>query len=475
MKHFILLLFIGFSAPFLNAQSDVDISIQLLTPDLIGKVILDQDEFIEWVKLINEDIRTTCANVKGNKDVLVTVTIHSNKDATITTFSNPKVQTSIMNGLQTKLDAHTSPRSKFNEYCFLVSAKINKGAPPEGNQFPAQFLPYEQKMEAFRNLSLYEKQQDIQLWMKTDILPLLAYYETNVDSVYAGVLSLGNLVNEGEFLQESTEHITDENPDYWRATMEMSKGNQLIPFTKACMFIANGEFDKARRILDVIRFFYDDTTLPAKLDEQISDKLDLYTSELEAEINKGIAYHDAGKYDDAIKLYDNLLKEHPNSAWLNYERYFSQSAKEGMDIEGDLWKIAKQKVYACDPMYPFNAQAKTGKEGYELYRRQEIKELFTKKEELRSDFAKYADIALDLKCYGFAAQVYWLTLSHLKAEDYNDRDLLAHFLYCIDQLGDKETIDNFKDDYTEKFAEIEAERKELMEDNFMYKALKKDD
>lgn len=472
MKHLYLLLFLSFSSSFSKAQSEVTLSIELLTPDLIGKVILDQNALIEWVKLINEDVKTECAKINGNKDVLVMVTIHSDKDATITTFSNPQVENAIMSDIQAKIAAHTSPRSKFNEYSFLVIAKINEGV---GKPLPAEFLPYQQKIAAFEKLSLYEKQQDIQLWIKTDILPLLAHYETNVDSVYKGVLSIGNLVNEGNYLQETIDHLTDENPDYWRATMEMSKGNQLIPFTKACMLLANGEFDKARRLLDLIRYFYNETTLPAKLDDQIADKLDRYTKELGDEINIGIGFHDAGKYDEAIKQYENLLKDHPNSAWLNYELYFSKAAAAGtMDLDLNEWNVAKKIIYACDPMYPINAQAKTAKEGYEFYRRMQINELFSSNEELRSDIVKYADIALDLECYGFAAQIYWLALSHLKAEDYDDRDMLAHFLYCIDKLGDKETIANFKDDYSKKFRKIEAERLDLMENNAMYKALKKE-
>ena len=63
--------------------------------------------------------------------------------------------------------------------------------------------------------------------MRKDILPVLAHFETNVDSAYAGVLSVGNTVKEGDFLQQATETVTDDNSDYWRATMEMSKGNQL--------------------------------------------------------------------------------------------------------------------------------------------------------------------------------------------------------------------------------------------------------
>lgn len=475
MKHLLFFLLITVSASFGHSQSEVSVQVELLTPDLIGEVVLEQAPFIKWVKSIHDDLEAQCAEMSGDKDVVVILTVHSNKDASIDVHTRPKVKNSVLNVLKKKISAHPSPRTKFNEYSLLISCQVNKGQ-SEGDFTPALVLPYDKKMAEFEALSLSRKYAEIQYWMRADILPLLAHFETNVDSAFAGVLSVGNLVKEGEFLQQATETITDDNPNYWRATMEMSKGNQLIPFTKACMFLANGEFDKAKRLLYVIRFFNDDSTIPAKLNGEISDKLNLYFTELGEEIEKGIALHDAQKYDDAIKHYKKLHKDFPNSAWLNYEIYFSESAKstEGM-IDKENWKKAQETIYACDPMYPINAQATSGKEGYLLFRRQEINGLFSSKEKLRGDFARYADIALDLKNYGFAAQLYWLTLSHLKQEDYDNRDLMAHYLYCLDKLGDKETIQNFKDDYSDKFVEIEKERDELMRNSFMYKAFEKDE
>lgn len=476
MKHLFSLLFISLSTSFLNAQSEVEIQIELLTPTLIGEVIIEQDGLVEWVQIINEDIKTECAKVNGNKDLVVSITFHSDKDATVEFFSLPKIKPSIIKGLQEKIASRKFPRTEFNEYSLLIVGKINEGSQSEGDFTPALVLPYDRKINAFKKLTLVDKQRDIVYWMRKDILPILARLETNVDTAYTGVLSVGNTVKEGNFLQEATETVTDKNSDYWRATMEMSRGNQLIPFTKACMFIANGEFDKAQRLLYVLRFFYEKTTLPSKLDQEISDKLNLYMNELGEEIEKGIDLHDAAKYKDAIKLYKKLLKEFPKSAWLNYELYFSTAAASGdLNVEGGEWKNAKKIIYDCDPMYPLNAQAKSGKEGYRLFRRQEINGLFSSKDELRSDFIKYADIALDLENYGFAAQIYWLALSHLAEEDYDGRDLLAYYLYCLDKLGDTETIDNFKDDYTVKFTKIEAERLDLMRNSIMFKAFAKEE
>jgi tetratricopeptide (TPR) repeat protein len=256
--------------------------------------------------------------------------------------------------------------------------------------------------------------------------------------------------------------------------MEMSPGNQLIPFTKACLLIANGEFDKAKQVLFLIKFFSEDATLPEAYRKELGTKLDLLSQGLADAINKGIALHDKGEYRDAVAHYEELLKSFPKSAWLNYEYFYSKT--EGMKNQEESlkeWSKWKPVIYACDPMYHMNVQAQSGKEGYLLFRRQEGNSLFQSKENLKKDFVQYADIAFDLENYGLAAQMYWLMVTHFSEDEYGKRNILAYYLYCLDQLGEKETVKNFKGDFPKEFSKITSERKKIMEKSSIYKAFEK--
>ena len=51
-------------------------------------------------------------------------------------------------------------------------------------------------------------------------------------------------------------------------------------------------------------------------------------------------------------------------------------------------------------------RASNGQEAYLLFRRQEINNLFEKKENLLKDVFEYADIASDLGVHDFAAQLF---------------------------------------------------------------------
>lgn len=332
---------------------------------------------------------------------------------------------------------------------------------------------------AFKKADLAGKRADIQAWAKDEILPIIAHYTSNVDAKFEGVINVGKMLKDKDVLNKSIEELTDKNPDYWRATMEMNLGNQLIPFTKVALLMAKGEFDRARNLLNIIGFFYDKKSLPSVYHRALQGKLQAMYNELSKLVNEGIKLHDAQKYKEAVKHYNEVAEQFPNSAWLNYEIYFSTAFpmkdKKNKEDQDKVWQKWKKIIYTNDPMYHMDVRANSGKEGYLLYQRQRTNDLFRENEKFKSDFVAYADIALDLENYALAAQAYWLILSSLPKESYKNRNILAHYLYCLDKLGNKETIKIFKGDFKKEFKKIKEERISLMKKSTIYNSFKNKD
>jgi tetratricopeptide (TPR) repeat protein len=475
MKIFLIIASLSICSMVSFGQSKVDMQIQLLTPDLIGEVTLAKEPFFEWIKKVKSEVEEHLKKENGDKEILVLITLHKEQQASISIGSRPKQDKSSTEELLGKIKKLTSPRTKIVDYSLAIIAQVNNGCSDKDMAFiPKVIFPNEQGLAEFEKLDLANKKISLQNFMTNEVIPVAAAYETTVDAKFGGVRNIGAIMQKGKSGFADVNKVTCNNPDYWRATMEMSKGNQLIPFSKVCMHIAMGEFDAAKNLFSILNFFSEQSSLPAKYYDEISSKLEIIDSELGTEINKGIALHDKGNFNEAMALYENLLKTFPKSAWLNYELYFSRTAGiKDMDEIDREWNKSKKVIYQCDPLYPINVRAKTGKEGYLLFRRQELKTLFKSKENYRKDFVKYADIALELEDYGSAAQLYWLILTYFSKDDYNDRDMLSYYLYCLDKLGDKETIKNFKDDFLNKFKKVEKEQKKIMEESSIYKSFAK--
>ncbi len=476
MKKSVIIIFLCICSVAIFSQSNVELQFQFITPDQIAEVTLDTATFFDWIKKVYDEVENHLKNEKGDKQVIVLITLHKNKEATIDIGARPELDKLSIQALSANISKHESPRTKITDYSFAIIAKLNDGCNQDIDVIPNIVSPKYRELTEYKELDLSGKKAALQNWVQNEVIPILVYYETTVDPKFEGVLSVGRILEQEKYVNSEVEKLTETNPGYWRATMEMSLDNQLIPFTKICMYIAKGEFDKATRLLPVISFFYNESTLPAIFHDEISAKLDILREELSLAINEGIALHDKGKYKEAVAHYENLLKIFPESAWLNYELYYSKTAqmKDADEIDNE-WNKSKEIIYACDPLYYMNVRAKSGKEGYLLFRRREINMLFNSKENLKADFVKYADIALDLENYGFAAQLYWLIVGNFSEEDYDNRNILAHYLYCLDKLGDKESIKNFAGDFPTEFGNIEKERREIMEGSPLYNAFEKKD
>ncbi len=460
-------------AYFSFSQSTVEVQLQLLTPDVIGQPTIEVDSLSVWIGKVKSEIEAHFSDEKGGKQVLVVASIHRDKNPTMEVCSRPKIDNTVGDALLERIARIPAPRTRITDYSFIFIANINGGCEEDIEFTPALLYPEQRDLTAFKELSLIEKKATLQSWIQTDVIPLLVHYYIIVDAQFDGVLQFGKMVEKGEYLSKDVEQLTDLNPNYWRAIMEMEIANQLVPFTKVCLYIAKGEFDKAKRMIVLVDFFSDNSTLPAALHNAVSSRLEMLDRELENSINKGIAMHDKGKYNDAVNHYQKLLVDFPNSAWLNYERYFSGTAEMHIDSTEVEWNKWKGIIFRCDPMYHMNVRAKTGKEAYLLFRRQKINTLFQNADNTKQDLLEYADIAFDLENYAFAGQLYWFIFTGLQEKDYDNRNILAHFLYCIDKLGSGEYLVNFNGDFPAEFEKIEAERLKLMEKDGIYKSFAK--
>lgn len=474
MKLILLWLAMGGMASATDTESQFDMEIQLLTHDLLGKVTLDLDALMQWLKPKNEAIQRHMEALDGKHEALVLVTLHHDTAATITIGTADEQEGELIAAIDKIVRADAAPKTKLVDYSFYIRARVGGAKKTElVDLHPTITLPEDERRKRFMSLSLVEKRQHLQQWLSEEVLPVVAAYEVNVEERFEGVRAVGQIVVEKQYLDRDINELTDNNPLYWRAIMEMEQGNQLITFTKACMHLVRGELDLGERYLTISRFFSKPETLASHSMAPLREMLSSISDELNAEIEKGIELHDHGRYTEAISHYQKWLKYFPNSAFLNYEYYVSKrEAEGGKEGFGALWKKHRPLVYSSDPMYPVDVSASSGEEGYRVFRRMKVKEMFRERDKFRGDLIEYADIALDLENYSISGHMYWMILSHLSAEDYRGRDMVAHYLYSINKLGIHGMEENFVGDFPSEFQAIEQERREIMEGSDIYNRFK---
>lgn len=481
------LLLIGVN-PALTAEADqpkvVDASLVIMTPMGIASIaVLDEqaparDPVIAWIKPVFEVVEARFAEDKGRRTIVVQVTLHPDRAAEVDVAGRPALTDAEVAAILKVADAARLPRSRLADCALRIVAKVNGGDPHEDRPLvPPLVTPNERKFAEFRAASLPAQLTILRRWARAEALPLLAQMATEADPKFVGVRNLGKTLKglkpKGPI---DVKALTDQDPDYWRAMLEMARGNPLVPAVRVVLHVARGEIDAARRIARTLAPFDQHQSGPSALLAEFQAMADLFAREVEARIRKGIALHDAGKFGEALDVYDGLLKDYPRSAWAHYERYQTLQtralqAKDPTARDLPDWDAARKAILEADPFYGSMARATNQDELYDLMLRKETEELFKDKSRGVQDILRYADIAVDLGHPGFAALIYWDLLTNVNPAAYENRDLIEDVLYCFEKLGAKEIKQNFKGDHAAAFARIDAERAKRRKESLATKAL----
>jgi hypothetical protein len=456
----------------LFAQTEPVITVSLLANDKIADVNIDQDKYIKRVGELLDLMKKEFKGIPQDQKIAVLVVSHKVGKPTIEFYSKPKIIADKEQHFLKEVNSMNFENTKLVDFPILLNVNVKDGI--VNNEFKEIILPVEKTKKEYENASLKRKYELNKIWATNEVLPVLSAYQTIVDDKFLGVKSFGTLISKTNFSEsQNTSILTSKNADYWRANLEMEIGNQLIPATKIFTHISRGEFDYAMKYLEIVRMFSDPKSTTDIYLNELNWRLRVFNQQLSSDIGKGISEHDKGNYQKAISTYNNILLDYPNSAWALYEIYYSQNT---LDVKNDKmktedrtsWDNSKIKIYQCNPLYNMDVRANNAKEGYLLFRRQEISELFKSKDEKLNDIYKYADISMDLEIYDFAAQLFWYSFTFSK----DNNKALNRFLYCLEKLGVSNLKQNFKGDFTKEFEKIEIDKTKEMKKSAMYKSFK---
>ena len=455
------------------AQADVKLEVEYFTDSMVTVATLDTNYLYPWNKRVLASVKAFLALEKGNHDVMILVTMPKGKPAFVEVSSRPQLNKETTDHLIRRLEALSRPpRSELTEYAYLITATVGKGCEnPQLKFLPKVALPEEKVRAKFEAADLVGKIDLFQNWVIEDVIPVLAFYEDSLRSELKGVNAIGKILKTKAFNDKSAEELTIANPEYWRATMEIGSGNGLVILSKISIHIAKGEFDLAKRYLDVAQAFPEQNSMALNFYKQFGFRMEWLYDDVREQIRIGKKFQIEGDFESAALHFEAQLKNFPKSADFNFEKYYSRSlliSEHDPEYIIQLWKDCKAAVYACDPLYNMNVPAKNSKDLYLMSKRHEINLLFDNQVSISENILEYADIALDLEVYGFAAHMYWLIIGN-KPDAFPERDILAHYLYCLEKLGDTENIRTFEEEYTrQKFKKIERERKQAMENSPIY-------
>lgn len=453
--------------------------LKILTEMDVAEHTIDGESFGTWGRAGIDELKRLFRPEKQPRDVVVQIVLHKKGEPDAAVAGRPALAEGEAKKLIAALKLDRAPHAKVVDFAFRIEMKINGGHPNQELPLtPPLDAPDEARLARFQKADTAERLTLLKQWAAEEALPTLAATAEGAEAKFEGVRNLGQTIAALDATKPlNVEKLTDHNADYWRALAEMVPGQPLVPATKIALHVAAGELDKARRLADVTSLFDARQSVASHILGDLRVMLNLFYKDVDDAIRLGVAAHDQQRYDEALKTYDQVLKDFPGSAWAHYERFQTRrmmALTKGLALPDADWPKAAHTIYSLDPLYGFGAEARSGTDAYLLFRRMALNELFKDQAKLREDLIRYADIALDLEQYAFAAHLYWNAVTSIDPKFYGQRNLVEHFLYCLERLGVKDLKENFRGDHPAEFAKIAAERKKLMEESPLYQKMKKD-
>lgn len=481
LRYGFLIILFNVTVQWLSAQSKVHLQATFFTDDRVTKISVDTHRLQLWNERVFNTVESYFKTDKENRDVRVLVTLKRNEPRAFVEISaRPALDEAKY--LQLLELIHRQPykvSSKLADYAYLVEVKVNNGCINVQQKYsPEISLPDEKVQIEYEASDLSGKAKLFKEWTASQVMPVVTHYIKNMPEHKIGVKAYARIFEAEDYFIKPVVELTEKSSDYWRANMEMPSGDNLVLLSRICMHIQKNEFELAQRYLNIAKAFVVDTALSNVFYKQMDFRMNWMLEDLGSEIANADMYHQEGEFESAIDYYDALLTILPRSPRLFNNKYYVASLLLMEAAPEEIiqhWQEAEGKVYACDPLFTLNKQANDSEEFYYLSRRQAIRTLFRNPAKQMDDLLTYAHIAFDLKAYGFAAQLYWLFLSHHQ-DGLNNKDILAYYLFSLKEMGDEENINNFEDDYVrQKYKKILKERRKAMEASPVYMRSKRID
>lgn len=454
------------------------LAVVLLTPENIMSVNFAAEDLGPWLQTAMSDCEEVLSKETNPPRVLLQITLRKNSDPIYEFSGRPKLSTKLKNALQESL----APLPPIHPPYCDISVRLQHiddkdGSPLEQAALfePQPVSPEIKALEQFQKNSIADEYLQLRTWAREEALPMLGAMARGVDPKFVGVINMGKLLGSTELTKHlEIEALTFRNPDYWRGIMEMAPGNAGITAMPILLFVANGEFDKANKLLQLVRPFSASEPLGSNLLDALGSRLSILNNKVADEIKHGITLHDTGKYDRAIEAYKQILAVYPCSAWARYELFFSELHKRGpkaLVTEGaESWRVAAPEIFGRDPLYTTQFTGVRGKSMGELLDRLSLKILKNGKINDPGELVgRTAELAVRLECYGYAAHIYWLSMNSkltLKESGLPEKkeftslkteDIICRYLYCLEKLGCPEWKKEFRNDFSAQFTKFDTD------------------
>ncbi|MEN6337017.1 MAG: putative collagen-binding domain-containing protein [Phycisphaerales bacterium] len=199
-----------------------------------------------WASPAMDSIEKVLDSAGLDQPVIMVITLRPKAKPEFAVVASEKLGAEARQKIVQMLEQPAPPRPFFVDchFAFVYHPRKMKASNDPG--IPASLYPSWQESRQYQGAATAEKVRLLRKWCREQVVPLLAGAATQADSQFEGVRAFGDRILHLDPNQPfDVEKLTFHDPNFWRATLEMARGNSTIAGCQIALFAANGELAKA--------------------------------------------------------------------------------------------------------------------------------------------------------------------------------------------------------------------------------------
>ncbi|NOQ72574.1 MAG: hypothetical protein GQ574_11260 [Crocinitomix sp.] len=443
MKHKLIILFLFLNCFSGSMAATVKLDVNFIDHEKLLQHNFDPRTYANYQQAFQDSISLFFNDFKAGQNVKIIQTLDPNLFPFYSFSAKPALHDTVRHALQKTLMSIRPITSLYLPFSSEIIVTINGGCKDRGLDYSPQLTnPLKLRQSKYEYGSLQQNFDFLKDWIDLGALPILKkILESDIErrGIQLTIEERKAFATQEDGVDANFISADARSARYYGAMLKLRLNNSPLIVFRAMETAYSGRISYAQRTLQMVYQFESNNSLLRYVMDAFNWRMNYYLQKEQGLLQNVSSTHNAERDEADLEVIRQILTINSMSSNA-LTRLFT--LVHGTHYAVYPWTTEQINFKASDPMHADTIPALFKEQAYFNSLRASTTEMFIDAETFDDDFPKYAEIALKLGDYDFAADLYWLLENRaIEALDANAGEYRFRRFYALHKLNPDATID----------------------------------